>query len=233
MIKIKSLIKFLLSPPSVSLNLSVRKGSWKKLRILLEGNTNLSKVLNIGCGPSFGFGMTNLGETILHKMINLDIKITSLTNVVGDAISLPFLNNQFDGVVMQATLQYPKDPVLVAKEIHRVLKPGGYVYIEAPFFEPFYPHHDDRYRFTKRGLQELFKEFQEIECKINQGPASTLALTLVEFLVILLSFNNMFLYKVLLTIFRWLFAPLKYLDIFLVKSRFAYFISGFSYLGRK
>ncbi len=229
----KSFLKFLLSPPSVTLNLH-GKNSYKKLRLLLENNTNRPKILQVGCGESFGGGIVNLGETILHKMINLDIRITPLTNVIGDAIALPFLNNQFDGVIIQATLQYTKNPVLVAKEIYRVLKPGGYVYVEAPFFEPFYPNHNDKYRFTKTGLQTLFEEFQEIECKINQGPTSTFTTALVEFGTILLSFNSTLIYKVALTILRWLFSPLKYLDILLVKNKFAYFISGgYSYLGRR
>lgn len=228
----KSFIKCLLSPPSITLNLH-GKSSYKKLKVLLENNTNLPKILQIGCGDSFGVGIVNLGEAILHKMINLDIRKTQLTNVIGDAIALPFIDNQFDGIIAQATLQYTKVPALVVKEIHRVLKPGGYVYIEAPFFEPFYPNHNDKYRFTKTGLQTLFEEFQEIECNINQGPASTFTTAIVEFGAISLSFNNTLLYKVLLTILRWLFFPLKYLDILLVKTKFAYFISGYSYLGKK
>jgi SAM-dependent methyltransferase len=48
---------------------------------------------------------------------------------VGDAARLPFPEAHFDGVVSTLTLHHLKDPARALAEVHRVLKPGGEVWI--------------------------------------------------------------------------------------------------------
>jgi SAM-dependent methyltransferase len=51
-------------------------------------------------------------------------------------------------------LQYCHSPHVVASEIHRVLRPGGLLYLDAPFVQPYCDHHgiDDLWRFTRTKL---------------------------------------------------------------------------------
>lgn len=61
---------------------------------------------------------------------------------VGVGEALPCADNQFDLVVSFAVFEHVQDPAQVARETFRVLKPGGYAFIEVPnYIFPFEPHY--------------------------------------------------------------------------------------------
>lgn len=97
------------------------------------------------------------------NVVNLEIVDYSTTDVVGVGEELPFKDNSFDAVISVAVLEHVKDPFLCAKEIARVLKPGGDLYCAVPFMQPFhgYPHH--YFNMTKSGVKNLFDSYLEIE----------------------------------------------------------------------
>lgn len=60
--------------------------------------------------------------------------------------------------------------------MHRVLKPGGYAIVDAPFVQAFCPNTPDLYRFTKYGLEHLFSDgFEVIENRVSIPGGSALA----------------------------------------------------------
>lgn len=73
---------------------------------------------------------------IFNNYIPLDISYSSIKaythiykkfGIVSDACSLPFKDASIDVIYTHAFLEHPFRPDLVLSEIHRVLKPGGYV----------------------------------------------------------------------------------------------------------
>ncbi len=96
------------------------------------------------------------------NVVNLEIVDYSTTDVVGVGEELPFKDNSFDAVISIAVLEHVKDPFLCAKEIARVLKPGGDLYCAVPFMQPFhgYPHH--YFNMTKSGVRNLFDNYLDI-----------------------------------------------------------------------
>ena len=60
-----------------------------------------------------------------------EIPLLSEINAVynSDPIKLPFEDEAFDGIISCGVLEHVADPVASLKEIHRVLKRGGYFYI--------------------------------------------------------------------------------------------------------
>jgi ubiquinone/menaquinone biosynthesis C-methylase UbiE len=107
----------------------VEKPAMKKLLTNLENN----KVLMLGCGSGeesklleeFGAGEM-YGIDLSPESIKLAIKTYSKHKfLVGDMHHLEFIDEQFDFVYSSLTVHYSADPLIVYKEVFRVLKPGG------------------------------------------------------------------------------------------------------------
>jgi SAM-dependent methyltransferase len=100
----------------------------------------------------------------VKEYIRLDIKpIPGITDVVGDALALPFEAARFDCLLASEVMEHLSDPFLFAREMDRVLKPGGTVILTVPFM--FHQHGDphDFWRPTSRALAELFKSFTTVK----------------------------------------------------------------------
>lgn len=90
------------------------------------------------------------------NVVNFEIVDYDSTDVRGVGEALPFIDASFDAVISIAVLEHVKDPFLCAKEIERVLKPGGVLMCCVPFLQPLhgYPHH--YYNMSHQGLSNLF-----------------------------------------------------------------------------
>lgn len=105
-------------------------------------------VLDVGSG---------LRTDYYRNVINYEIVPFASTDVLGVGEELPFKDNSIDAVISSAVLEHVKDPFRCAKEIIRVLKPGGELFCCVPFLQPYhgYPHH--YYNMTHQGLRNLFE----------------------------------------------------------------------------
>lgn len=105
------------------------------------------RVLDCGAG---------LRNTYYAHVVNYEIVAYDSTDVLGVAERLPFKDASFDAVLSMNVLEHVKDPFQAARELMRVLKPGGELMCVAPFLQPLhgYPHH--YYNMTAQGLLNLF-----------------------------------------------------------------------------
>ncbi|RAV98807.1 class I SAM-dependent methyltransferase [Pseudochryseolinea flava] len=67
--------------------------------------------------------------------ITADIE-SPLAKVKMDIHSIPFSENTFDAVLCNHVLEHVRDDIQAMREIHRVLKPGGFSIQQVPFFNP-------------------------------------------------------------------------------------------------
>lgn len=132
-------------------------------------------VLDVGAGKR---------NTYYGNVVNLDINKYESTDVVAVAERLPFWDNVFDAVHSNAMLEHVVDPFLCAKEMVRVLKPGGEIICCVPFLQPFHacPHH--YYNMTSEGLKNLFVpdiKVQAVEVYDNLRPITSLKLLATDY----------------------------------------------------
>jgi SAM-dependent methyltransferase len=124
------------------------------------------RILNAG-SSSVRYGM---------NCVNVDIQSKQNVDVVCDIHDLPDSLGDFDAIVCNAVLQYCHSPQRVAKEFYRVLKPGGYLFVDAPWVQPFCPDTPDRFRFSQDALRSIFSTFEIIEIGPSIRPGSAFAM---------------------------------------------------------
>ena len=126
------------------------------------------KVLVIG-GAEKGSGTEKLWNNKKLELHSIDVYASENVDVICDAHYLPFKNNYYDGVWIQAVLEHVVEPDKVVEEIYRVLKINGLVYSETPFMQQVHEGAYDFHRFTILGHRYLFKKFKLIEIGGNGG----------------------------------------------------------------
>lgn len=159
--------------PSISNNIKA-KTNYKKLLKLLLSRTSNPKVLVVG-GSIPGEGFEQLLSEPKLILIESDVSFGPRTQIVFDAHNIPFSNEFFDCVILQAVLEHVVDPYLCVKESHRVLKKDGLVYAETPFMQQVHMGRYDFQRFTHLGHRRLFRDFNEIESGAVCGSGMALA----------------------------------------------------------
>lgn len=130
---------------------------------LLSGK---KRILNVGSG-SLRYG-TNC--------VNLDIQEKDNVDVICDIHELPDSLGEFDAIICNAVLQYCNSPAKVANELYRVLKSQGYLYVDAPWIQPFCKDTPDRFRFSQEALRLIFSDFDIVEIGSSIPPGSALAM---------------------------------------------------------
>jgi SAM-dependent methyltransferase len=138
-----------------------------------------ARVLVIG-GAVMGSGSDALYAGGL-EVVGLDIYPTDLTHVISDAHEIPFQDETFDAVWLQAVLEHVLDPAVVVAEAYRVLKPGGLIFADTPFMQPVHEAAYDFTRFTRSGHRWLFRRFEEIEHGATAGAGTALLWSLRYF----------------------------------------------------
>lgn len=111
------------------------------------------------------------------NVVDVDAAVFGPTDVVGDAHHLPFADETFDLVVAMNAFEHYADPPAVAARLHRLLKPGGLVFLHTAFMQPLHeaPHH--YFNATRYGVERWFADFETVDLNVsdNFSPAFTLS----------------------------------------------------------
>jgi SAM-dependent methyltransferase len=196
----------------------------KTVRALCAERSGMLPILNLGSGT------TALGPTV----VNLDLQAFSGVHVIGDALRLPFREGSFRGVLLRGVLEHVRSAAAAIDEVRRVLMPGGFLYVEVPFLQPFHLSPEDHRRFTLPGLRTFLADFDETESGVQIGPWSAVAWLLREAAASLFSFGSLGLYRKVLALVGWSTFWLRELDRFVVQSpNAANSASAVYFLGKK
>lgn len=116
-------------------------------RWVVESNGPERRLLDVGCGhgwygleliQKWGFAGELLGVDVSPFNVNLYLKemekrgVTSIFALCANGEGLPFPDDFFDMAVFSEVLEHVENPTAVFKEIARVLKPGGQLFLSTP-----------------------------------------------------------------------------------------------------
>ena len=104
----------------------------------------------------------------LAEIHTLDIDPNSNATYIADLckVNIDIIpSNFFDIVICTEVLEHTLNPFKAVAEIHRILKVGGHCFVTTPFDFRIHGPLPDCWRFTEHGLNELFKNFVEINIK--------------------------------------------------------------------
>ena len=103
-----------------------------------------------------GAGLRPFAGLLPGRSIALDYRPRPDVDLVGDAHHLPFRDGSIDAIVCTEVFEHLIDPPGAAREIERVLKPGGKLVLTTRFCFPLHDRPGDHWRFTPYTLARLF-----------------------------------------------------------------------------
>jgi SAM-dependent methyltransferase len=146
----------------------------KKLIIDIGGTLRIDETRNNRKTESSNIWLREYLDKVEYKVLD---KIPDYNpDIVGDIHDLPFEDNSVDAIICIAVLEHVEEPQKAVREMYRVLKPGGYCYIFAPFLYYYHPmpgYYGDFYRFTRQGFEYMTKDFSHVEIQNLLGATAT------------------------------------------------------------
>ncbi|MEU4605929.1 class I SAM-dependent methyltransferase [Kribbella sp. NPDC023972] len=106
------------------------------------------------------------GHGAIHAMFEpaaIEYTPTDVPQV--DVHDLPYESSSFDYVICDQVIEHVRNPFVAVNEMHRVLKPGGWLLLATCFHVPVHKRADnptDYWRFTTDGLRELVRDFSTV-----------------------------------------------------------------------
>jgi ubiquinone/menaquinone biosynthesis C-methylase UbiE len=130
------------------------------------------RLIDIGCGEK---PFRTLIAPRVAEYVGLDrespFSPDAKPELVGTADAIPAPDASFDCAISTAALEHVPEPELALRECFRVLKPGGHACYTVPFFWHLHAEPWDYFRFTKYGIEHLFRKagFEIVDVRALSG----------------------------------------------------------------
>jgi len=98
----------------------------------------------------------------IQRYFALDVLSTPLVDAVGTGEQLPFKSDTFDLVLATGVFEYFPEPRIAAAEIHRILKPGGYLLMSVAAVSPRAVD-EEHWHYLPAGLKFVLAPFSRVE----------------------------------------------------------------------
>lgn len=142
-------------------------GTLPTIRIIEAGQTNdyssgalqvIDQIPSDGVFIDLGCGIRRQEDVRLNGLY-LDAVHFRGVDVVSTQARLPFRDNCIDAVVSLNVFEHLPDPFFMANEALRILKPGGWLWVETAFMQPLHADPSHYFNMTTEGLLRTFSSF--------------------------------------------------------------------------
>lgn len=112
--------------------------------------------------------LKSLSQNPNNNIVSTDILDEYCPDIVDDICNTKIEENSFDAIYCTAILEHVEDYNAAIKNIFKILKPGGELFLYVPFFWRF---HDkmDHHRFTFTELNRMLSGFSEHKIFLADG----------------------------------------------------------------
>ena len=130
--------------------------------------TAFSLILDVGGHKNSKRGINFNLQHSDQRRIYINITADKGTDIVTDARLMPFDNNCFEAIICCEVLEHIYDQEKAVREIFRVLKPGGSVFLTVPMIYPIHGDPDDFNRHTDHYWYQKLTEIGFKETSIEK-----------------------------------------------------------------
>jgi SAM-dependent methyltransferase len=153
------------------------------LRALKGSLSNFrGRLLDVGCGyqPYRSLLLSAPSQATDYIGLDLPDNIYQSPQLAWDGHCIPLRDASVDSALLTEVLEHCPDPEAVLREVGRVLKPSGFVFLTVPFIWPLHTVPHDEFRYTPFALRRLLEQtgFQNPVIEATGGRHAVLALTL-------------------------------------------------------
>jgi SAM-dependent methyltransferase len=98
----------------------------------------------------------------VRQYVVVDVVQTLLVNVVARGEQLPLTSDTFDVVIATGVFEYFPEPRVAAREMHRILKPGGVLIMSVAAVCPRATE-EEHWRYLPAGLRFVLADFSTVQ----------------------------------------------------------------------
>ena len=115
------------------------------------------RLLDMGCGqvPFYAAYRNHIEEAVCIDWANSPHRIEHLDMECDLTGEIPLPDASFDTILLSDVLEHLPDPRLCWQEIERLLRPGGKLIMNVPFYYPLHEEPNDHYRYTRFALEHF------------------------------------------------------------------------------
>jgi SAM-dependent methyltransferase len=140
------------------------------------------EVLDVGCGYMPYKRLVLATPSRATRYIGLDLPDTNYPrpDLEWDGVTIPLPDRSIDSVLLTEVLEHCPDAESVLREIHRVLRPGGFLFLTVPFIWPIHCVPYDEFRYTPYSLRRFLARagFPDAPVEATGGRHAMLAVVL-------------------------------------------------------
>ena len=149
-----------------------------KINEELNGIDNV-KVLNVGAGGAIEIYLKTKFSFVKSIDVDLNREPDQVIDVC-DINQLKSLSFTPQIVCMFEVLEHTKNPIDAINNLYEIIDNNSYVMLSTPFIFHIHDEPYDFFRFTKYGLEILFKNFNEVVIKPRNGWFETILVLFVR-----------------------------------------------------